>query len=64
MDQVVVDAGALPVRPGDEVVVIGTGAKDPSVQEWARWSRTIPHEIYTGLGTRVTRRHRGMEDPE
>jgi alanine racemase len=63
MDQVVVDAGALPVRPGDEVVVIGTGAKDPSVQEWARWSRTIPHEIYTGLGTRVTRRHRGMEDP-
>lgn len=62
MDQVVVDAGALPVRPGDEVVVIGSRADDPSVQEWARWSGTIPHEIYTGLGTRVVRRHTGWED--
>ena len=59
MDQVVVDAGDLPVRPGDEVVVLGRSAGAPRVEDWARWAETIPHEIYTGLGPRVVRAHTG-----
>lgn len=61
MDQVVVDAGDLPVRPGDEVVVLGRSAGAPRVEDWARWAETIPHEIYTGLGPRVVRAHTGTE---
>lgn len=61
MDQVVVDAGDLPISPGDEVVVLGPGAGAPRVTDWARWAETIPHEIYTGLGSRVVRVHSGME---
>ena len=49
MDQVVVDAGDLPGRPGDEVVVLGRSAGAPRVEDWARWAETIPHEIYTCL---------------
>ncbi|MFN8083642.1 MAG: alanine racemase [Dermatophilaceae bacterium] len=61
MDQVVVDAGDLPVRPGDEVVVLGRSAGAPRVEDWSRWAETIPHEIYTGLGPRVVRIHSGTE---
>jgi alanine racemase len=54
MDQLVVDTGSLPVRPGDTATVFGPGeAGEPTVAEWARWSGTIAHEIVTGLGTRV-----------
>jgi alanine racemase len=58
MDQCVVDAGDLPVRIGDPVVVLGPGSLgEPTAAEWARWARTNPHEILTGIGARVPRRH-------
>ncbi|MGK5683537.1 alanine racemase [Actinoplanes sp. URMC 104] len=61
MDQCVVDAGDLPVRLGDPVVVFGPGPAEPTVADWARWAGTNPHEILTGIGARVPRRH---EHPE
>jgi alanine racemase len=56
MDQVVVDVGDDPVLPGDEALVFGPGDEgEPTVGDWARWAGTIPHEIVTGIGTRVRR---------
>jgi alanine racemase len=56
MDQTVVDVGDAPVRPGDEAVVFGPGDdREPTVDDWARWAGTIPHEIVTGIGHRVRR---------
>jgi alanine racemase len=61
MDQCVVDAGDLPVALGDPVVVFGTGAatsdsaEEPTVNDWARWAGTNPHEVLTGVGARVPR---------
>jgi alanine racemase len=58
MDQFVVDVGDLPVRVGDEVVVIGSGERgEPTLSEWAQWAQTNPHEILTGIGARVPRRY-------
>jgi alanine racemase len=55
MDQFVVDLGDVPARMGDEVVVFGPGDEgEPTVTEWARWARTVPHEIVTGVGPRVS----------
>lgn len=58
MDSVVVDVGpTCPPRPGELATVFGPGAAgEPTVDEWARWAGTIPHEIVTGLGPRVSRR--------
>lgn len=65
MDQFVVDAGNLPVQVGDEVVVFGPGdAGEPTVTDWARWLVTNPHEIFTGIGARVSRRYQGMPGQE
>ena len=56
MDQAVVDLGDDPVRPGTNAVGFGPGrAGEPTVEDWARWSDTIPHEIVTGLGPRLLR---------
>lgn len=58
MDQIVVDAGDLPVQAGDRVVLFGPGdAGEPTVTEWAAWAETNPHEILTGIGPRVRRCH-------
>lgn len=58
MDQFVVDVGEGEVGLGDEVVVLGNGARgEPTVAEWAGWAGTNPHEILTGIGGRVPRRH-------
>ena len=59
MDQFVVDAGDLTVRIGDEVVLFGPGSDgEPTVEEWAAWAETNPHEILTGIGARVPRVYR------
>ncbi|MEV6283132.1 alanine racemase [Kribbella sp. NPDC051770] len=59
MDQFLVDAGDLPVEPGEPVVVFGPGDQgEPTAADWAQWAGTIPHEIYTGLGSRVPRRYK------
>ncbi|MDT9592661.1 alanine racemase [Nocardioides zeae] len=60
MDQVVVDLGpgdpGLRVAPGDVATVMGPpSSAAPTVQEWARWSGLLPHEVLTGLGTRPRR---------
>ncbi len=58
MDQVVVDVGPEPVAVGDPVVVFGPGVLgEPTARDWARWTDTNEHEIYTGIGQRVPRRH-------
>ncbi|SDK55489.1 alanine racemase [Actinopolyspora mzabensis] len=56
MDQVVVDLGDDPVEPGTEAVVFGPGDDgEPTVDDWAHWAGTIPHEIVTGIGHRIRR---------
>ncbi|MBN6038344.1 alanine racemase [Amycolatopsis sp. 195334CR] len=56
MDQIVVDLGDEPVEPGAEAVVFGPGDHgEPTVEDWAGWADTIPHEIVTGIGARVRR---------
>lgn len=58
MDQFVVDAGELPIEPGEPVTVFGDGSDgEPTAADWADWAGTIPHEIYCGLGARVPRRY-------
>lgn len=60
MDQFVVDLGTQSATTGDEVVLIGTGNDgSPTVEEWAQWAGTLPHEIFTGIGNRVRRRYLG-----
>lgn len=58
MDQLIVDVGDHAVALGDEVVLLGTPADgEPDAQEWADITGTIAHEILTGLGGRMARRH-------
>jgi alanine racemase len=58
MDQFLVDAGDVPVEPGEPVIVFGPGDHgEPTAADWAQWAGTIPHEIYCGLGSRVPRRY-------
>jgi alanine racemase len=58
MDQFVVDAGDVPVEPGEPVTIFGDGTNgEPTAADWADWAGTIPHEIYCGIGPRVQRRY-------
>jgi alanine racemase len=58
MDQLVVDVGELPVRLGDRVTLFGPGDDgEPTIGDWSEWSLTIPHEIMTGLGARLSRNY-------
>ena len=58
MDQLAVDVGDAAVVLGDEVVLLGWPARgEPDSQEWAAVTGTIAHEILTGLGGRMDRRH-------
>ena len=57
MDQIVVDVSALPeVDAGEEVVLLGRqGEEEILAAELAQKSGTIPWEIFTSVGRRVTR---------
>ena len=57
MDQIVVECGeGPPVRPGDDVVLIGRqGDQEITAQEWADQVGTIVYEIVCGIGDRVPR---------
>jgi len=61
MDQLMVDCGpGDPVRPGDEVVLIGgqdgpDGGRRIRAEEWADRLDTIGYEIVCGIGGRVPR---------
>jgi alanine racemase len=53
MDAITVDVTEVPgVAPGEVVTLIGDGI---TVDEVARWSDTISHEVLTALGSRVAR---------
>ena len=56
MDQLMVDCGDDPVRPGDEVVLLGAqGDASVTAADWARWIGTIPYEVVARLGPRLPR---------
>ena len=57
MDMAMIDVTAVPgARVGDEAVLIGgAGAGRIGFGDWARWSKTIPYEVATRLGSRVPR---------
>ena len=56
MDQIMVDVGGMPVKSGDEVVLIGSqGRNKITTEELAELSGTIPYEIVCGLGSRIPR---------
>jgi alanine racemase len=56
MDQTMIDVGSDPVKPGDKVTLIGTdGSETITVDDVARLSQTIAHEVLTGLTSRVPR---------
>jgi alanine racemase len=56
MDQMMADVGDLPVKVGDEVVLIGAQGKNRiTAEELARLSGTISYEIACGLGSRIPR---------
>ncbi len=61
MDQVVLDLGEVPARPGEVVVLFGAGdLGEPTAQEWAKAAGTIGYEIVTRIGSRVPRLYRGL----
>ncbi|MFI5034654.1 MAG: alanine racemase [Acidimicrobiales bacterium] len=56
MDQLLVDCGDDPIRPGDDVVLLGVmGDEEITAEEWARHADTISWEILCGVGARVPR---------
>lgn len=56
MDQVMLDVTGLPVRQGDEVVLLGAqGGEEITACELAGLADTIPYEIMTGISRRVPR---------
>jgi len=57
MDMTMVDVTGMPdVRPGDEVVLIGSQGEDTiTADEVAAWAETINYEIYCALSHRVPR---------
>jgi len=57
MDQIVVDAGDLPVAPGDTATL--WGPPGPAAETLARSIGTIAYELLTGVASRVPRRYEG-----
>jgi len=57
MDQILLDAGDLEVRPGDTVTLWGPPGLD--AESVARRVGTIAYELLTGVAPRVARRYRG-----
>jgi alanine racemase len=65
MDQFLVDAGDLDVRPDDEVVLLGRqGSVSVSADDWAGWLDTINYEVVCRIGRRVPRVYRPDEAGE
>jgi len=56
MDQIMVDCGDAPVRPGDEVVLLGRqGDEAITADDWAAMVGTISYEVVCGVGPRMPR---------
>ncbi len=52
MDMTMIDVSGIDVSVGDEVIIVG---EEPTLEDLATWSHTIPYEILTNLGPRVSR---------
>jgi alanine racemase len=62
MDQVVLDIGDAPVRPGDRAIAFGPGGSgEPTAADWAVASRSTAGEILARIGRRVPRRYSDTE---
>ncbi len=59
MDQIMVDVGNAPVKPGDEVVMMGSSGTQ-TIDAWqiAGAVGTIPYEVTCAVSQRVPRRYR------
>jgi alanine racemase len=57
MDVTMVDASDVPgtITPGEEVIVYGTTAQEPSLVELAKSADTIAYELLTRISPRVRR---------
>ena len=59
MDMTLVETAAVEVQVGDVATFVGEEAKQRiTVDEFATWSRELPHEFLTGLGSRLPRNAR------
>jgi alanine racemase len=66
MDQIMVSIGSDSAYNGDDAILLGeSGSTTITIEELAAWAGTIPHEVLTGINTRVPRvyRHGGRETP-
>jgi alanine racemase len=59
MDQILVDVGDAPPRPGDAARIFGPGEIDAATV--ARWLATIPYEVVSRVGSRVRREHSSQQ---
>lgn len=65
MNQCVVDAGALGVQAGDEVVLFGPGDQgEPTAQEWADLLGTLSYDIVTRFTEKIPRSYSGVTGRE
>lgn len=56
MDQFMVDIGGSEAKAGDEVILFGSGARgEPTANDWAQATQTIPYEIVTRISPRTPR---------
>ena len=60
MDQVLVDCGDVDVRPGEQVVLLGSqGEERITAEELAELNGTINYEVVCAIGERVPREYVG-----
>jgi alanine racemase len=56
MDMALVETGTLEVQVGDIATIVGADAKQRiTLKELGDWSGQVPHEVLTGLGSRLPR---------
>ena len=56
MDMALVETGTLEVQVGDVATLVGADAKQRiTLKELGDWSGAVPHEVLTGLGSRLPR---------
>jgi alanine racemase len=59
MDLMLVETATVEVQVGDVATLVGAEAKEQiTLDEFAGWSRELPHELLTGLGPRLPRVYR------
>ena len=65
MNQCVVDAGDMPVKAGDEVVLFGPGDQgEPTAQEWADLLGTVSYDIVTRFTGKIPRSYCGVTETD